>query len=478
MRSASGTTRSRLRSDAAAESRSSALGGLLLCGLAVWIAAPESASIASIVRETFAALLWQPGPLDFHDELGARRRGGRRHRPARARRGASGLLLPAARRAALAPGRRRAPRRPARSCAATAPTRSPTSSSAATSTTSSAPTAAPSSATGSRRACCSSPATRSARPTRCPALLPRAQRRSPRRAAWSSRRSASASACCRSGGSSACARSTSATRASSTPRAFSLEGRAIRKVRQSVSRLEKAGLHGRAASRSAELDEAELAELERGQPQLAAGRSRARLRDVARRAPPRRPRRQPRAARPRRARAASAASSTSRRATGRPAVSLSLMRRDRDTPNGLTEFLVVRGDRAAARPRRRGGLAQLRGLRAAHPRAARAASSALVGRACCWPTRFFQIERLYRFNAKFFPRWEPRYLVYERRLGLPRVGTGGSVGGGPAAEAPATLASIAVRRLERDPEAERGQRQLGQDAPPRAPTRARARTPR
>ncbi len=45
--------------------------GLLLCGFAVWVAAPASASFGAVVHETWAALLWQPGPLDFHDELGA-----------------------------------------------------------------------------------------------------------------------------------------------------------------------------------------------------------------------------------------------------------------------------------------------------------------------------------------------------------------------------------------------------------------------
>jgi len=46
----------------------------------------------------------------------------------------------------------------------------------------------------------------------------------------------------------------------------------------------------------------------------------------------------------------------------------------------------------------------------------------LLGKLVALGNPFFQIESLYRFNAKFFPRWEPRYLLYERALGLPRVG--------------------------------------------------------
>ena len=36
--------------------------------------------------------------------------------------------------------------------------------------------------------------------------------------------------------------------------------------------------------------------------------------------------------------------------------------------------------------------------------------------------RLFQIDRLLRFNRKFFPSWERRFVVYERRRDLPRVG--------------------------------------------------------
>src|SRR5436305_11127514 len=45
----------------------------------------------------------------------------------------------------------------------------------------------------------------------------------------------------------------------------------------------------------------------------------------------------------------------------------------------------------------------------------------LLGKLVTLGNPFFQIESLYRFNAKFFPRWEPRYLVYEGSLGLPRT---------------------------------------------------------
>ncbi len=101
---------------------------------------------------------------------------------------------------------------------------------------------------------------------------------------------------------------------------------------------------------------------------------------------------------------------------GRPAMSLSFMRRDRDTPNGLTEYLVVK----AIDLMRERGIEELSLNFAAFARLIRAQGAA--ARALAVADRFFQVERLYRFNAKFDPRWEPRYLVFEGALGLPRVG--------------------------------------------------------
>jgi lysyl-tRNA synthetase, class II len=106
---------------------------------------------------------------------------------------------------------------------------------------------------------------------------------------------------------------------------------------------------------------------------------------------------------------------------GRPAVSLSFMRRDPATPNGLTEFLVVR----AIELLRERGLEELSLNFAAFAKWMHSPDKRLervLGKLVTLGNPFFQIESLYRFNAKFFPRWEPRFLVYEGALGLPRAG--------------------------------------------------------
>jgi hypothetical protein len=96
------------------------------------------------------------------------------------------------------------------------------------------------------------------------------------------------------------------------------------------------------------------------------------------------------------------------------------MRRAAKEPNGLTEALVV----AAI------GHARERGLRSvslnfagfAHVMAADAALSRSQ-RTLRFLLRLFhgrfQLERLVRFNGKFFPVWQPRYLIYDGLGHLP-----------------------------------------------------------
>jgi lysyl-tRNA synthetase, class II len=38
-----------------------------------------------------------------------------------------------------------------------------------------------------------------------------------------------------------------------------------------------------------------------------------------------------------------------------------------------------------------------------------------------WASRWWQIETLYRFNAKFQPEWEPRFLCFPSARELPRI---------------------------------------------------------
>ncbi|HEX5246125.1 MAG TPA: phosphatidylglycerol lysyltransferase domain-containing protein [Gaiellaceae bacterium] len=103
--------------------------------------------------------------------------------------------------------------------------------------------------------------------------------------------------------------------------------------------------------------------------------------------------------------------------------SLSTMRRGPDTPNGLTEFLIAET------------LAWGKETGVAEVSLNFCAFTELISpeRAITVPRRFarrallaadsvFQLERLYAFNRKFFPEWRPRYLCVERLSDLPRVG--------------------------------------------------------
>jgi lysyl-tRNA synthetase class 2 len=199
---------------------------------------------------------------------------------------------------------------------------------------------------------------------------------------------------------------------------FSLQGRPIRKVRQSVTRLQKAGYEAELHELEA-LDAVTIAEIERI---IEVGRQGAPERGFSM--------------------AMDSIDGHGRRDTmvviarddqgairgvlhfvpcyGRDAVSLSFMRRDPSTPNGLTEFLVAR----AAELLRDRGLGEMSLNFAAFAKWMHSPSGWLertLGRIIALGNPFFQIESLYRFNAKFFPRWEPRYLVYEGALGLPRA---------------------------------------------------------
>ncbi|MEV5812060.1 phosphatidylglycerol lysyltransferase domain-containing protein [Streptomyces mutabilis] len=110
---------------------------------------------------------------------------------------------------------------------------------------------------------------------------------------------------------------------------------------------------------------------------------------------------------------------------GADGVSLDLMRRDRAADPGMNELLIVAALQAAPRL----GIARV-SLNFAMFRAALARGEKIgagpVLRAwrglLVFLSRWFQIESLYKFNAKFRPRWEPRFVVYRASADLPRIG--------------------------------------------------------
>ncbi|MHC5908227.1 phosphatidylglycerol lysyltransferase domain-containing protein [Streptomyces sp. S6] len=110
---------------------------------------------------------------------------------------------------------------------------------------------------------------------------------------------------------------------------------------------------------------------------------------------------------------------------GPDGASLDLMRRDRSADPGMNELLIVAALQAAPKfditrvslnfAMFRSALA--RGEKIGAGPVLRAWRGLLV-----FLSRWFQIESLYKFNAKFQPRWEPRFVVYRNSGDLPRIG--------------------------------------------------------
>ncbi|HEX5120264.1 MAG TPA: phosphatidylglycerol lysyltransferase domain-containing protein [Pseudonocardiaceae bacterium] len=110
---------------------------------------------------------------------------------------------------------------------------------------------------------------------------------------------------------------------------------------------------------------------------------------------------------------------------GADGLSLDLMRRDRDVPdNGLNEFMITSllaaGDALGVR-RVSLNFAIFRSALERGERIGAGPVARLWAKALRVGSRWWQIESLYRFNAKFGPEWVPRYLVFPAVCDLPRI---------------------------------------------------------
>ena len=109
---------------------------------------------------------------------------------------------------------------------------------------------------------------------------------------------------------------------------------------------------------------------------------------------------------------------------GKDGLSLDLMRRDRTADPGLNELMIV----AALREAGRLGVTRISlnfaVFRSALERGERIGAGPVLRRwrgLLVFLSRWFQIESLYRFNVKFRPIWEPRFVVFRQTRDIPRI---------------------------------------------------------
>ncbi len=110
---------------------------------------------------------------------------------------------------------------------------------------------------------------------------------------------------------------------------------------------------------------------------------------------------------------------------GSDGLSLDLMRRDRSAAPGLNDFLIVEAIKAAGDLGVKRISLNFAVFRAALERGERIGAGPVLRAwrgVLLFLSRWFQIESLYKFNAKFSPEWVPRFLVFPGTTDAPRIG--------------------------------------------------------
>jgi lysyl-tRNA synthetase class 2 len=109
---------------------------------------------------------------------------------------------------------------------------------------------------------------------------------------------------------------------------------------------------------------------------------------------------------------------------GSDGLSLDLMRRDKTAQAGLNDFLIVEAIKAAPDLSVKRVSLNFAMFRAALERGERIGAGPVLK---AWRgllvflSRWFQIESLYKFNAKFCPVWQPRFFVFPGGRDAPRI---------------------------------------------------------
>ncbi len=120
---------------------------------------------------------------------------------------------------------------------------------------------------------------------------------------------------------------------------------------------------------------------------------------------------------------------------GAHGLSLDLMRRDRESDNGLVEFMISElllrakaGEIALARVSL--NFAMFRYVFEQGARIGAGPVLRLTRSVLRFLSRWWQLESLYRANAKYQPSWEPRFVLYEKSSELPAIAVANAIAEG------------------------------------------------